>query len=241
MRARISGGIAGWLIGVVPLIVVNILDYLGLFAFQDVIIAGLIAFIGGIVLGGIVAGLLGGRAGGALGATTSGAIAAICYGITLICLVLGTVILDTASPLIATMIALHPLRIGMALLFLSAILLAIAIATGAIFGRRASDAHTTSTGYYAAPFAHTPQVPYDAHRQPLPSQPQPQSRWREAAYDVTRTPTHSRYGSNYGAGTSRPLPPDASDPRYATSRSRSANPSSARHDERPPSRDGGWR
>ena len=241
MRARISGGIAGWLIGAVPLIVVNILDYQGLFALQDANIAGLVALIGGIGLGGVVAGLLGGRGGGTVGATASGAIAAILYAMTLIGLMIGTVNLDTASPVIAMLISLHPLRVGMALLFLAAVLLAIAIATGAIFGRRASDAPTLSSAYSAAPFVRTPQAPYDARRLPLPSRPQSQSLRHGVAYDGSRTPSDSNYDSRYGAGTSRPLPPDASDPRYATSRSRTADSSNSRRDDRPPSRDGGRR
>lgn len=239
MRARISGGIAGWLIGVVPLIVVNILDYQGLFAFQDAVVAGLVALIGGILLGGIVAGLLGGRAGGVLAATTSGAIAAMLYAVTLIGLVIGTGVLDTASPLIA----LHPLRISMALLFLATILLAIAIATGAIVGRRTTIAYTAPPAYHSVPLTHAPQSSYDTRRGHLPSQPQAQSHPRDSAYDDHYTPRDTRYGSRYSSsnGASRPLPPDASDPRYATSRSRSAGSSGSRRDQRPPASDTDWR
>lgn len=236
MRARISGGIVGWLIGVVPLIVVNVLDYQGMFAFQDAVVAGLAALIGGIVIGGIAAGLLGGRAGGVLSATTSGIIAATLYAVTLIGLVIGTGILDTASPLIA----LHPLRISMVLIFLATILLAIAIATGAIVGRHASTVRTVSSAYHSAPLARDPRSPYDVRGMRIPSQPQ--SHPRDAAYDGRyRAPGDARYGSNYGTGASRPLPPDASDPRYATNRSRSAGSSGSRRDERPPSRDADWR
>lgn len=221
MRARISGGIAGWLIGVVPLILVNILDYQDLLNLQDAAIAGLISLIGGIVLGGIVAGLLGGRAGGTLSATTAGAIAATLYAVTLIGLVIGTGILDSTSPLIAS----HPLRISMALLFLASILFTISIATGAIVGRRASAALTASS------LTHTPQAPYDTYRGRFPSQPHSQSHPRNAAN-----------GAGYGNGASRPLSPNASDPRYATSRSRSASSSGSRRDQRPPSpHDSDWR
>jgi hypothetical protein len=242
MRARIYGGIAGWLIGVVPLIVVNALDYQGLFAFQDAVVAGLIALIGGIVLGGIAAGLLGGRAGGTIAATTSGAVAAVLYAITLISLVIGTGILDSASPLIA----LHPLRMSMALLFLAAILLAVAIATGTIVGRRANAAPATSPTYHSIPLNRTPQAPYDVYRGRLPSQPHhTQSRPRDAAGGDTHTLRDSRNGASYGNGPSRPLPPDApdaSDPRYATSRSRSASSSGSRRDRRQPSSyDSDWR
>ncbi|MGZ3677172.1 MAG: hypothetical protein ACXWQR_01210 [Ktedonobacterales bacterium] len=239
MRARIGGGIAGWLIGVVPLIVVNALDYQGLFAFQDAVVAGLVALIGGIVLGGIVAGLLGGRAGGTTAAATAGTVAAVLYAATLISLVIGTGILDSASPLIA----LHPLRISMALLFLATILLAIAIATGAIVGRRANAAPTASPMYHSVPLNRTPQSPYDTYRGRPPSQPHhTQSRPRDAASGDPCAPRDTRNGTSYGNGASRPLPPDASDPHYATSRSRSASSSGSRRDHQPPSSyDSDWR
>ncbi|MGZ3601182.1 MAG: hypothetical protein ACXWQ5_16060, partial [Ktedonobacterales bacterium] len=199
MRARIGGGIAGWLIGVVPLIVVNALDYQGLFAFQDAVVAGLVALIGGIVLGGIAAGLLSGRAGGTIAATTAGAVAAVLYAATLISLVIGTGILDSASPLIA----LHPLRISMALLFLATILLAIAIATGAIVGRRADAAPAASPAYHSIPLNRATQVPYDTYRGRLPSQPHTQSRPRDAARGDAYSPRDSRNGASFGNGTSR--------------------------------------
>ena len=232
MRARISGGIAGWLIGVVPLIVVNILDYQGLFAFQDAVVAGLVALVGGVVLGGVAAGLLGERGGGILSATTSGAIAAVLYAVTLIGLVIGTGILDTASPLIA----LHPLRISMALLFLAAILLAIAIGVGALSDRRTSAApRSPQPARHSVPLSHTPQTLYDARRPRLPDQSQ--SHPSAGTYEDYRAPRDA----GYGASNSRPLPPDASDPRYATSRSRSAGSSGSRRNEPPPSRDASWR
>ncbi|HEX8033558.1 MAG TPA: hypothetical protein VF510_06910 [Ktedonobacterales bacterium] len=238
MRARIGGGIAGWLIGVVPLIVVNALDYQGLFAFQDAVVAGLVALIGGIVLGGIVAGLLGGRAGGTTSATAAGAVAAVLYAATLISLVIGTGILDSASPLIA----LHPLRISMALVFLATILLAIAIATGAIVGRHANAAPTASPTYHSIPLNRTPQAPYDTYRRHPPSQPHTQSRPRDAASVDSHALRDTRNGASYGNGASRPLPPDASDPRYATSRSRPASSSGSRRDQRPPSsHESDWR
>lgn len=237
MRARIGGGIAGWLIGIVPLLVVNMLDYQGLFSLQDAVPAGFIALIGGILLGGIAAGLLGGRAGGTPSATTSGVIAAVLYAGTLIGLVFGAGILDSISPLIAQ----YPLPISMALLFLAALLIAISAATGALFTRRASSARAPLPAYHSAPLAHSQQAPYDARRVRPPSQPQPQSRQHDAAYDDYRAPRDARYGSGYTPGPSRPLPPDASDPRYATSRTRSADSSGFRHPERPPTRDADWR
>lgn len=236
MRARISGGIAGWLIGVVPLIVVNILDYQDLLALQDAVPAGLIALIGGILLGGIVAGLLGGRSGGAFSATISGAIAAVLYAGTLIGLVLGAGVLDSISPLIAQ----YPLPISMALLFLAAILLAISIATGTLSGRRTNSARAPSPAYHSTPLTYSsPQPPYGARAVRSPSQPQ--NRQRDAAYADYRTPRDAGYGPGYSAGTSRPLPPDASDPRYATSRSRPANSTGLRRDERPPEHNADWR
>lgn len=232
MRARIGGGVAGWLIGVMPLIIVNILDYQDLLGLQDAVVAGLIALIGGIVVGGIAAGLLGSRAGGTLAAMTAGAIAAVLYAVTLIGLVIGTGILDSTSPLIAS----HPLRISMALVFLATILLAIAIATGAIVGLRADVVSTTSS------LTHTPQAPYDTYRGRFPSQPRAQSRPHDVGNGATFTPGPPRNGIGYGSGASRPLPPDASDPRYATSRSRSSSSSATHRDQRPPSsHDSDWR
>ena len=60
--ARVRDGALGWLASLLPLVVVNILGYLGYFDTQDALIAGALALLGGLVLGGVVAGTLSGRA-----------------------------------------------------------------------------------------------------------------------------------------------------------------------------------
>src|SRR5260370_3265390 len=62
MASRYSGGIAGWIAGALPLVAVNIADYFGVFAFQDAMVAGAVALVGGALICGVVAGSLGGRA-----------------------------------------------------------------------------------------------------------------------------------------------------------------------------------
>src|SRR5260370_33131842 len=87
MASRYSGGIAGWIAGALPLVAVNIADYLGVFAFQDAMLAGAVALVGGALICGVVAGSFGGRArpgrpGGAASAAPSGILAALLYVIT---------------------------------------------------------------------------------------------------------------------------------------------------------------
>lgn len=134
--ARVAGGIAGWLIGLLPLIAVNIAGKIGTLSADDAVLAGAVALLGGLLLGGIVAGAVGGRPartrpGGVTGAFISGGIAALLYAVALIALVIGAGRAGAAPAVVAE----HPIRMSAAVVFLAALLLAIAVVTGAIAGR----------------------------------------------------------------------------------------------------------
>ncbi len=106
MASRYSGGIAGWIAGALPLVAVNIADYLGVFAFQDAMLAGAVALVGGALICGVVAGSFGGRARpGRPGGAAS------------------------AAPR-------QWLGLGAGLLFFAALPLGVALATGGIVGRQ---------------------------------------------------------------------------------------------------------
>src|SRR5262249_45777960 len=101
MATPLRGGIAGWIAGAVPLVAVNLADYFGVFAFQEALVAGAAALVGGALLCGIIAGSIGGRAragrpGGAAAAAPAGIIAALLFVATVAILLVGTGIRDAA-------------------------------------------------------------------------------------------------------------------------------------------------
>ena len=148
MAARIGGGLAGWLAGILPLLVVDALEYFGVYYFAQPALAGAVALAGGILLGGITAGAIGGRAsrrraGGATGAAVSGGLAAIFYAITLIA-VLYVARAQDAPPAV---IARHPIRFSAAILFFAVLLMGAAVLMGAISGRRQTGREYDSASY----------------------------------------------------------------------------------------------
>ena len=113
--ARVAGGIAGWLIGLLPLIAVNIAGNAGALSADDAVLAGAAALLGGLLLGGIIAGAVGGRptrtrSGGVTGAFISGGIAALLYAVALIALVIGAGRAEAAPQIVAE----HPIRMSAA-------------------------------------------------------------------------------------------------------------------------------
>lgn len=134
--ARVAGGIAGWLIGLLPLLAVNLAAYLGTFSADDAVFAGELTLVGGLLLGGIIAGAIGARPtraqpGGVTGAFISGGIAGLLYAVTLVGLVIGASLLGVAPGVVGE----HPIRISAAVIFLAALLAAIAVGAGAIASR----------------------------------------------------------------------------------------------------------
>ncbi|HEV8192977.1 MAG TPA: hypothetical protein VGP82_16040 [Ktedonobacterales bacterium] len=134
--ARVAGGIAGWLIGLLPLIAVNVAAYLGTFSADDAIFAGELTLVGGLLLGGIIAGVIGARPtrtqpAGVIGAFVSGGIAALLYAVTLVGLVIGASLLGVAPGVLGE----HPIRVSAAVVFLAALLAAIAVVSAMIASR----------------------------------------------------------------------------------------------------------
>jgi hypothetical protein len=133
--AHVRGGIAGWLVGALPLVGVNVAGFLGLFSFQDTLVAGGIALLGGILLGGIAAGSIAGRARAAL---ASGGIAALLFVFTIVALEVVTAVTDVAPPLVAAGENVQDaIRAVAVLVFAAALLLAVSLVTGTI--RNAPD------------------------------------------------------------------------------------------------------
>lgn len=156
--AHVRGGIAGWIVGVLPLVAVNVAGISGLLDFQDTLVAGGIALLGGIFLGGIVAGSIAGRARAAL---ASGGIAALLFVLTIVALEVVTAITDVAPPLVADGENVQDtIRAVAVLVFAAALLLAVSLVTGTI--RNAPDRDG----------AHARSVRQNADRRSRPAQPE---------------------------------------------------------------------
>lgn len=151
---RIVWGVVGWLAAVLPLLGVNIAGYASILDTGTAVIAGAIALLGGILLGGVVTGLLAGRpsaerAGGATAALPTGGIAAALYVISLIAVV-EVAIHTQAAPAI---VAEHPIRIAGAIICLGAILLSVSLVVGMLAGRLSPPASAQPAQRSAAPVA----------------------------------------------------------------------------------------
>jgi len=209
MWAWIGAGIAGWLVSLLPLVGVNVAAYNGLFGYEVPATAGAFALLGGILLGGLVTGLIAGRKGqGLRAAAVSGGCAALLYVGSVIALVYGTGYLDAAQALIAA----HPERLAIAVVFCGALLFAVAFLVGAFTGRSAGISSVLPRPQRSAP-TRMPSSP------PRPATPPPPSR-------PTRAPHPSTLS---GAGRYPPPPfdrPGAADPDadalYAASRRESS-------------------
>lgn len=216
MGTRILGGIAGWLLGVAPLLAVNAVDYFGIYYFPDPFMVGAIALVAGLLLGGPTAGLIGGRSlktgGGARGAGTTGIVAAALYAVSVIGLMEAGRAFD-ALPLAVTE---HPIRVSLGIVFLAALLLLVALVIGAFAGK---SAETPAPN--AVPGGQQPARSMNA------SHPGGGNRAGGPAYGAG-VPPNAQPRAGDAAPPSRPLgqypsgsqrqPPDASDPRYAGAR-----------------------
>src|SRR5215831_15931623 len=105
MRARIIGGVIGWLVAVLPLVAVNLAGLAAIFDFGEMVLAGAVALGGGLLLGGLLAGYLGGRPrpdslGGATAGAAAGGVAALLYLPTVLVLVLAASAADSAPLLV---------------------------------------------------------------------------------------------------------------------------------------------
>jgi hypothetical protein len=152
MRSRILGGLVSWLVAVLPLVAVNLAGLAAIFDFGETVLAGAVALVGGLLVGGALAGYLGGRPrpgnpGGAAGGAATGAIAALIYLPTVLALVLAASAADSASLLVQqtdaqgtgvpTIDVQGTIGMLMALLFVAVLLVGLAALAGAVAGRRA--------------------------------------------------------------------------------------------------------
>jgi hypothetical protein len=139
MAKRVIAGILGAIVGVLPLALVNVVVNGG-GTFGDVetqavdhaVAVGAVALLGGVALGGTVAGWIGGRRGGAAGGGISGAVAAILYAIVVILAAVGGARQGWAPPIFA----LHPIRTSAAVVLVATLLLAVALVVGRLAGAR---------------------------------------------------------------------------------------------------------
>jgi hypothetical protein len=220
--------VTGWLAGTVPLLVVNIASYENLLDQQESALAGAVALLAGIALGGIAAGYFGARArrgdGGTTGAGMAGGLAAVLYVATLLGLMIGSSRLEIAPALITV----HPIRVSLAIVCLAAVLLLIALGVGALVGKNASSASEVAHNAHAGqPYAAVGARGMPPHGQAArPSTPAPG--YPRGAYTSAATsPAHDGHGYDargydgrphpHPAGPYRPASPSApSGPRRAS-------------------------
>jgi hypothetical protein len=131
MVARIAGGaIAGWLLGLTPLILVNALSLEGGAVDPSAAaFAGALALALGVALGGLSAGLIGGQRGG----VWAGVIAGASFATSLIALMYWL----REQGNLPNLVLEHPVRTMGALLFLGAIIAGLAVGVAAFLSWRA--------------------------------------------------------------------------------------------------------
>ena len=175
MRARILGGLAGWIVGALPLVIVNLVGFAGSLSPDQAALAGAIGLIGGVILGGAIAGFTGGRSGAVGGALLSGGIAALLY----VASVAGLLFVADTQGALPNIILAHPIRVGVAVLCVGAVLLLIALLTGFFSSRdqRVADA-TNAASQLGQPVSTYPspspqRAPQPAYTRPLYQQQPP--------------------------------------------------------------------
>jgi hypothetical protein len=226
-------GVIGWLAGTLPLVVVNIASSENLLDQRKSVIWGVFALLVGIALGAGTAGYFGARSpqstrlargeresAGLTGAGLAGGLAALLYIATLMGMMIGSARLEIAPALIAV----HPIRVTMAIVCLAALLVALALAVGALVSRYAPIPEATERMPAPPPGARA-RAPYSQPARPAPPAP-----------SAPRGP----YAPP--AGTSRPAPPSTPmNPRLAgdsrpTSRHRPPSGPAPRSAPMPPER-----
>lgn len=150
MRYRMLGGLVGWLVALLPLVAVNLANLAALFSFQEAVLAGGLAIVIGLVLGGAVAGLIGGRQrqayeGGAIGGAGAGGFAALLYLVAVFVLLAVASHADSAPLLLQDGVG-GALWMLTALAFVALLFIALATGAGALAGRRAPKGAATYSG-----------------------------------------------------------------------------------------------
>ncbi|MGH2487466.1 MAG: hypothetical protein ACRDHE_15785 [Ktedonobacterales bacterium] len=187
MAARVWGGVAGWIAGLLPLVAANIADQYIEFNSHETLLLGAGVLVGGVLLGGITAAMVGGRArrgdlSRVRATVVAGGIAAGLYAATIIGVVLSGRLVSSEP----TLIAEHPLRASGAAVFIGALMMMVALGIGVLRGGRAVPASTPASRPSAASRptarAYPPQAAPSPH---LASRPRPT--WddddRNAGYD----------------------------------------------------------
>ncbi len=132
MVARIAGGaLAGWLLSLAPLIVVNALSLNnGAIDPSSTALAGAVALALGIALGGLAAGLIGGRRGGPIAGAIAGTLFAACL--------IGLMFALREQGNLPNLVALHPVRTMGALVFIGALVAGVALISAMLARGRAA-------------------------------------------------------------------------------------------------------
>ena len=218
MRYRMLGGVLGWLVALLPLAAVNAANFAALFSFQESVLAGGLAIVIGLLLGGVVAGLMGSKqrpmyAGGAVGVAWAGGCAALLYLVTVFVL-LALASRANSTPLLLQDGVSGALWMLTALIFVTLLFVAIATGSGMLAGRRALKGTPASNSVARVGVT---------SRQPLPPRPapgQPPLRPPSSSGSSARVPAMHRPpapDAYPGAPPSR-SPASAPHPRGASSR-----------------------
>ncbi|HKV85897.1 MAG TPA: hypothetical protein VJN88_15200 [Ktedonobacterales bacterium] len=184
MAARVWGGVAGWIAGLLPLVAANIADQYIEFDSHELLLLGAGVLVGGVLLGGVVSASIGGRvrrdgSGGASAAAVAGGVAAGLYVVTLIAVILSGRLVSSEP----TLVAEHPIRASGVAVFIGALMMMVALGVGAVRGGHAAPAPTP--GPIARPSASSRPATRAYPPQAAPT-PRPASRPRPAWDDDDR-------------------------------------------------------
>lgn len=187
MAARVWGGVAGWIVGLLPFVAANVADQYIEFDSHETLLLGAGVLVGGVLLGGVVSASIGGRvrrdgSGGASAAAVAGGVAAGLYVATLIAVILSGRLVSSEP----TLVAEHPIRASGVAVFIGALMMMVALGVGAVRGGRAAPAPVATRPSSAASRPAARAYPPQAAPTPRPAS-RPRPAWndddRYAGYD----------------------------------------------------------
>jgi hypothetical protein len=179
MVRRALAGVVGAVLGLLPLVLVDVMvnnpgamGELAPTSDQSLLLSGT-ALVGGLLLGGGVAGWIAGRTGGVRAGGVGGTVAAVLYAGSLISVIL---LGGSRGQQGLPYVQVHPIRSSAAILLVASVIIVISLIAGRVVSPAVSSAPQFAGGVRSGNAR-----PMDARLRPQPPQPVPSSGWQPSS------------------------------------------------------------